>query len=423
MTAQAGGWKNYRFPILILTGVVVGAIVGLILGESATVLKPFGTVFINMMFTLVVPMVFFSIASAVANMNSATRLGRIMGSMMAVFIATGIVASSVMLLALGIFRPLDNVQVSMDEMPEEQEELSIGDQIVGAFTVEDFSDVISTEHMLPLIVFAVLVGLSANLVKEKGAVFRSFLDSGNEVFMKMTGLVMYYAPIGLGAYFAALIGELGSQLVGGYVRAFAVYYPVAIVYFFAAFTLYSWLAGGVAGMRRMWANILAPTAVSLGTGSSVASIPSNLRAAKRIGVPDDIRETIIPIGATIHMEGSCLSAILKIAFLFAVFERDIFTPQALAIAVLIALLSGMVMSGIPSGGFLGELMIVSMYGFPPAALPIISVIGTVVDPPATTINAAGDTVSSMMVARVVDGKDWMKKETQASDGADLGESA
>lgn len=423
MTAQPGGWKNYRFPILILTGVVVGAIVGLVMGESATVLKPFGTVFINMMFTLVVPMVFFSIASAVANMNSATRLGRIMGSMMAVFIATGIVASSVMLLALGIFRPLDNVQVSMDEMPEEQEELSIGDQIVGAFTVEDFSDVISTEHMLPLIVFAVLVGLSANLVKDKGAVFRSFLDSGNEVFMKMTGLVMYYAPIGLGAYFAALIGELGSQLVGGYVRAFAVYYPVAIVYFFAAFTLYSWLAGGVTGMRRMWANILAPTAVSLGTGSSVASIPSNLRAAKRIGVPDDIRETIIPIGATIHMEGSCLSAILKIAFLFAVFERDIFTPQALAIAVLIALLSGMVMSGIPSGGFLGELMIVSMYGFPPAAMPIISVIGTVVDPPATTVNAAGDTVSSMMVARVVDGKDWMKKETHASGGAELGESA
>jgi len=423
MTAQPGGWKNYRFPILILTGVIVGAIVGLIMGEGATVLKPFGTVFINMMFTLVVPMVFFSIASAVANMNSATRLGRIMGSMMAVFIATGIVASSVMLLALGIFRPLDNVQVSMDEAPEKQEELSIGDQIVGAFTVEDFSDVISTKHMLPLIVFAVLVGLSANLVKDKGTVFRSFLDSGNEVFMKMTGLVMYYAPIGLGAYFAALIGELGSQLVGGYVRAFAVYYPVAIVYFFAAFTLYSWLAGGVTGMRRMWANILAPTAVSLGTGSSVASIPSNLRAAKRIGVPADIRETIIPIGATIHMEGSCLSAILKIAFLFAVFERDIFTPQALAIAVLIALLSGMVMSGIPSGGFLGELMIVSMYGFPPAALPIISVIGTVVDPPATTVNAAGDTVSSMMVARVVDGKDWMKKETHASGGADLGETA
>ena len=110
------------------------------------------------------------------------------------------------------------------------------------------------------------------------------------------------------------------------------------------------------------------------------------------------------------MEGSCLSAILKIAFLFAVFERDLFTPQALLIAILIALLSGMVMSGVPSGGFLGELMIITMYGFPPAALPVISVIGTVVDPPATTVNAAGDNVSSMLVERVVDGKDWMNKK-------------
>lgn len=404
------GWRNYRFPIFVLSGIVLGAIIGLVFGERAVVLKPLGALFINFMFTLVVPMVFFSISSAVANMDSAKRLGKIMGSMMTVFISTGIVASIVMLAALGIFRPFEGLTVSMDEKPDAGEEISLGDQIVGAFTVDDFSKILSAESMLPLIIFAVLVGLSCGSIGKLGQPFKAFLNSGNEVFMKLTSLVMFYAPIGLGAYFAALVGELGPQLVGGYVKAFAVYYPVAIVYFFAAFTLYSLLAGGVPAMRRMWRNILEPAAVSLGTGSSVASIPANLRAAKRIGVPQDVRETIIPIGATIHMEGSCLSAILKIAFLFAVFERDLFTPQALLIAILIALLSGMVMSGVPSGGFLGELMIITMYGFPPAALPVISVIGTVVDPPATTVNAAGDNVSSMLVARVVDGKDWMNKK-------------
>ncbi|HJF75541.1 MAG TPA: dicarboxylate/amino acid:cation symporter, partial [Brevibacterium linens] len=135
----------------------------------------------------------------------------------------------------------------------------------------------------------------------------------------------------------------------------------------------------------------------------------NLRVGEKIGVPRDIRETIVPIGATIHMEGSSLSAILKIAFLFAVFQRDFFTLENILIAIAVALLAGMVMAGIPSGGFIGELMIITLYGFPAAALPIIQIIGTVIDPPATTVNSVGDQASSMMVARILDGKNWMDK--------------
>ncbi|HHX45843.1 MAG TPA: dicarboxylate/amino acid:cation symporter, partial [Brevibacterium sp.] len=109
------------------------------------------------------------------------------------------------------------------------------------------------------------------------------------------------------------------------------------------------------------------------------------------------------------MEGSSPSAILKIAFLFAVFQRDFFTLENIVTAIAVALLAGMVMAGIPSGGFIGELMIITLYGFPAAALPIIQIIGTVIDPPATTVNAVGDQASSMMVARILDGKDWMDK--------------
>lgn len=399
--------RNYRFPLTILIGVVLGAVIGIVFGERAAVLKPFGSVFINMMFTLVVPLVFFSIASAVASMDSAKRLGKIMGAMMGVFIATGIVAAILMLIILRIFGPGSGLNIALEKPKEQDDPGSIGDQIVQAFTVEDFADIISTKHMLALIVFAVFVGLATSLLGEKGRPFGRLLESGNEVFLKFTSLIMYYAPIGLGAYFAALIGELGAQLVGGYVHAVLVFYPVAVFYFFAAFTLYAFLAGGTAGIGRFWKNITEPAAVSLGTSSSVGAIPANLQAARRAGVPADIRETIIPIGATIHMEGSVLSAILKISFLFAIFDRDLFTPTNMIVAVGIALLSGMVMSGIPSGGFIGELMIITMYGFPPSALPVISIIGTVVDPPATTLNSVGDNVSSMLVARIVDGKNWM----------------
>ena len=401
--------RNYRFPLFILAGVVIGAVIGLIFGERATVIKPFGTLFINMMFTLVVPLVFFSIASAVSGMSSAARLGKIMGSMLGVFAVTGVIASIVMVAALGLFNATEGVQVEMQE-PENVEEVgSIGEQLVQTVVVDDFSKILSAEHMLALIVFAVIVGFATSRVGEAGKPFAQFLSSGTEVFLKFTSIIMYYAPIGLGAYFAALIGDLGAQLVGDYVRAFLVYYPVAIVYFIVAFTFYAFFAGGRRGVSRFWSNVLEPTAISLGTSSSVAAIPANLSAGERIGVPRDIRETIVPIGATIHMEGSSLSAILKIAFLFAVFDRDFFTLENILLGIGVALLAGMVMAGIPSGGFIGELMIITLYGFPPAALPIIQIIGTVIDPPATTVNSVGDQSSSMMVARILDGKDWMDR--------------
>ena len=409
--------RNYRFPIFILTGVVIGAIIGLVFGERATVIKPFGTLFINMMFTLVVPLAFFSIASAVAGMSSAARLGKIMGSMLGVFAVTGIVASIVMVAALRIFNATDGVEVEMQE-PENVEDVgSIGDQLVQTVVVDDFSKILSAEHMLALIVFAVIVGFATSRIGDAGKSFAQFLNSGTEVFLKFTSIIMYYAPIGLGAYFAALVGDLGAQLVGDYVRAFLVYYPVAIAYFILAFTFYSFVSGGRRGVSRFWGNILEPTAISLGTSSSVAAIPANLRAGEKIGVPRDIRETIVPIGATIHMEGSSLSAILKIAFLFAVFQRDFFTLENILIAIAVALLAGMVMAGIPSGGFIGELMIITLYGFPATALPIIQIIGTVIDPPATTVNAVGDQASSMMVARILDGKDWMDRTEDGHDSA------
>ena len=146
----------------------------------------------------------------------------------------------------------------------------------------------------------------------------------------------------------------------------------------------------------------------------MATIPTNLEAAKRIGIPEDIHEVVIPLGATIHMEGSCMAAILKISVLFGLYQMDFGGAEVLMKAVGIAILSGVVMSGIPGGGFLGELLIVTLYGFPIEALPLISMMGTIVDPPATMVNAVGDNVASMMIARIIEGKNWMKKSGEIS---------
>lgn len=398
--------KAYRFPLILLGSIIIGTIIGLIFGEKASILKPLGDIFINLLFMIVVPLVFFSISSAIAAMESIRRLGKIMGWMMTVFILTGIVASVYMLIALKIFSPGSNANIPL-ETPEDVEQLSLADQLVQTFTVPDFVDLFSRSNMLVLIIFAVLVGVATGLAGDRGRPFAKLLSSGSEVFMKMIKIIMYYAPIGLGAYFATLIGEFGTALISDYAKAVIIYYPVSVLYFFIGFTLYAFLAGGKEGIVRFWKNIFAPAVTALGTGSSVATIPLNLEAAKKIGVPKDIRETVVPLGATIHMDGSCLSAMLKIAFVFGVFNLDFSGIDTFLIAIMVSLLSGIVMSGIPGGGFLGEMMIVTLYGLPIQALPIISAIGVVVDPPATMVNSTGDTVASMLVTRKIDGKDWM----------------
>ncbi|WP_106497820.1 dicarboxylate/amino acid:cation symporter [Lentibacillus sp. Marseille-P4043] len=400
--------KAYRFPLILLVSIIIGSIIGLIYGDKAEIIKPLGDIFLNLLFMVVMPLVFFSIASAIANMNSMKRLGKIMGSMITIFVVTGIIAAIVMLVATVLFPPGSGADIPM-ETPNDVEQVPLSEQLVNTFTVPDFVDLFSRDNMLVLIIFSVLVGVATGLTGEKGRPFAKFLSSGSEIFMKLVQLIMYYAPIGLGAYFASLIGQFGTDLIGDYAKAVLIYYPVAILYFVIGFTLYAFISGGKKGVVRFWKNILNPAVTSLGTGSSIASLPVNLEATKRIGVPKDIRETVLPLGATIHMDGSCLSAMLKIAFVFGVFNMDFTGIDTFLTAIGICLLSGIVMSGIPGGGFMGELMIVTLYGLPIEALPIISAIGVVVDPPATMINVTGDSVSSMLVTRQLEGKDWMEK--------------
>ncbi|MCA9395132.1 MAG: dicarboxylate/amino acid:cation symporter [Candidatus Omnitrophica bacterium] len=398
---------SYRFTLLLIGALCAGSVTGVLLKDKAAFFKPFGDVFLNLLFTAVVPLVFFSISSAVAGMSSGRRLGKILLYMLIVFVATGTVASLLMIAAVKAFPPAQGVQIAL-EAPADTSAVTLGDAIVRAFTVSDFVDLLSKRSMLALIIFSILIGLATATAGERAAGFRSFLTGGNEVFSKVIGYIMLYAPVGLGAYFAYLIGVFGPQLFGSYFRAMLIYYPLAVLYFFGAFSLYALMAAGRAGVGTFWRNIFPAAVTALGTGSSVASIPLNLEAAEKSGVPEDIREVVIPIGATIHMDGSCLSAVLKIALLFGIFQMDFAGPGTLLTTLAVALLSGTVMSGIPSGGFLGEVMIVTLYGFPPEALPVISLIGALVDPPATMVNAVGDNVSSMLVARWMGGPQWQE---------------
>lgn len=400
--------KSYRFPLILLGGIIIGSIVGAVAPEFAANLSPFGDIFINLMFTAVVPLVFLSVSSAVSSMVDLKRLGKIMKNLFITFFTTGAIASTIILLFVKVFPPAQGVNIALEN--GQLEEISVGDAIVDAITVSDFSGLLTREHMLPLILFSIFFAICVTLTDKSGKISNA-LDMLSQVFMKIINLIMYYAPIGLGCYFASLVAQYGPELVGSYARAMAIYYPLCIAYFFVAFFAYSyWAGGGMIGVKVFFKNIFSPAITSLATCSSIATLPVNLAATANMGVKKDIREIVLPLGATMHMDGTCLSSILKISFLFGIFGQDFSGLDTYVIAILISILGGVVMSGVPGGGLIGEMLICNIYGFPPEAFPIIAAIGFLVDPPATMVNATGDAVAAMMVSRMTEGKEWLKKQ-------------
>jgi Na+/H+-dicarboxylate symporter len=346
-------------------------------------------------------------------MSDTKRLGRIMGWMMFFFVLTGIISSGIMILIVKAFPPFMGNPWPLPEGVTANA-MSAADTLVKTFTTPDFADMLSKKSILPLIIFALLIGGATSAAGEKGNAFARFLISGNEVMSRVISLIMLYAPIGLGAYLAYLIGTMGPQLMGSYARVVMLYYPTALIYFFVAFSIYIYWAASKAGLKSFWSNIPSTALTALATGSSVATIPVNLEASRKMGVKDEVREVIIPLGATIHMEGSCLAAIVKIAFLFGLFQIPFTGWEVWLKAIGIAVLAGTVISGIPAGGMIGELLIITLYGFPIAALPLITMIGTIVDPPATMLNSVGDNVTCMMVSRKLNGPGWFKKLARSS---------
>lgn len=404
-------WKSYKFPIILLLGIGIGSLIGYIRPQFALQLKPLGDIFLNLIFSIVVPVVFFSISSAVASMTNIKRLGKILGYMLLVFVVTGIISSVIMCFAVNVTDITGGVSFPLDSTAQAEQADSFAQQIVSAVTVGDFSQLLSRKNMLPLILMSIFFGFVVTSFGEKGKKLANSLSFMTDIFMKMIGYIMLYAPVGLGAYFAYLVADLGPQLLGIYAKTMlGLYYPLCVVYFIVGFAAYAWFAAGKDGVKVFFKNALSPAATALATQSSIATLPVNLEACEKMGVPKDIREIVLPIGATMHMDGSCFAAILKIAILFAVYGRDFSTLEVMVPAVIVAIMSGVVMSGIPGGGLIGEMLIMTLYGFPMEAFPIIATVGFLVDPPATMINAAGDGVAAMMVSRLTEGKSWLKNK-------------
>lgn len=402
-------YQNYKGIIWLITGILAGSLAGLFFGKEVQVLKPIGDIFLNLLFTAVIPLVFFSVASAIGNLKETGKLSKMMLVMVLVFLSTVLISASLTIFAVKLFPVHETLKATALE--EVIVKKPFGEQLTQLLTTSEFFELLSRKSMLAMIIFSVLAGFATLRAGEAGSLFARFLHSGNEVFKQIFILIMKLAPVGLGAYFAYQVGVFGPQLFGTYAHSLGLYYGTGMVYFIVFFSLYAFVAGGLKGIRKYWKNNIIPSATALGTCSSIANIPANLEASSKIGIPDYIANVTIPLGATLHKDGSSISSIIKIAVIFALFGKGFDTPETIAIALGMTILISIVEGGIPNGGYVGELLLISAYGFPPEALPPAMIIGTLVDPLATLLNSTGDTVSAMLVARFTEGKEWMSKAT------------
>jgi Na+/H+-dicarboxylate symporter len=405
--------KNYKQSIILIGSLIIGTIVGLIFKEKATVLEPLGTLFINMLLVVVVPLIFLSITTSIGKIDKPKRVGKILRSIIIAFVFTSLVSVVIGLTSLKI-RLVDSgdankITALLDESTEVSDDASVLDKLVNSVSTNDFVNLLSKNNILALIVISILSGLAINKSGEKGKSFLKVLDSAYEVLQNLIKILMYYAPIGLGCYFASFTGTFGASVTQGFVKMLVIYTILVLFVYFVIYSLYAYMAAGKIGVKKYWANIIPASVTALSTCSSAASIPVNTECAKKIGVSEDIASPTITLGTSFHKDGSIIGSVFKIMFLVYLFDMPVSGIKVLGVSLLATILVTAVPIG---GGTISEMLILKLMGFPVAALPILTIIATIIDAPATLLNVTGDCASSMLVSRMVDGKDSLKKELE-----------
>lgn len=385
-----GFLKNYGFSLLLLAGVIAGGICGAVWGEGTAVVRPVGELFLNIVFILIVPLIIFSISSATCKLCRSGIAWRLLGTTLGTFIVMSAVAGLVGFILFMIWNPFTSAQPEAFLANIQEQEGSGSFSIKGAIA----------SSLLYLIAASMLAGFIVAVLKEKGNRIAAFLESATNWIVKIVSYVMYAAPIGIGCYFAWTVGSLGGTILGEYAGAVYIYLIAALVVFVVINSSWVMISGGPGLLARFWRGMVTPSLTAIATASSAVCIPLNLEAAKGMGVRPLVADSVIPLGTNIHKDGSVIGGVVKVVFLLTVFGGAAPSWEALFVVVGVGILVGTVMGAVPTGGMTGELLICSVFGYPPEIAAVLMVISTLIDIPATLLNSTGNVVASVLVNKL-----------------------
>lgn len=389
-------WFNLPLWQKILIGMILGITVGLVFGKDAAILKPIGSLFVNTIKMLIVPLVFCSIIVGITSMQDTSKMGRIGLKAVFFYLISTAVAITIGLFLGNILQPGAGLGLVAQQADVVKDSTSLADTLVALIPTNPVS-ALAEGHILQIIVFAVALGISLTLIGEKGEPAVVLFESLAEAMYKLTDLVMKLAPYGVFALMAWVAGKFGLALLLPLIKVIGAVYLGSILHVLG---VYSALILFVAKLSpvRYFRGIIDAQVVAFTSTSSAGTLPVSMKCAREnLGVSKGVSSFVLPLGTTINMDGTALYQGVTTLFVAQAFGIDLGMPEYITI-VLTATLASIGTAGVPGAGLIMLTLVLTTVGLPVEGVALIAGIDRILDMARTVVNISGDIAASVVIA-------------------------
>ena len=391
--------KKLSLTVKITISLVLGVIAGLLLqGRSdiaVTYIKPFGTIYLNLIKMVVVPVVLLSIMQGIISLQDVRKVGSIGVKTVAFYMCTTALAVTLGLLFANILNVGDGYVIATEGLVYEAKEApSFIETIVNIFP-SNFFQPMASANMLQVIVIAILFGFGIILAGEKGKAAQEFVDSFAEVCFKVMGMILELSPIGVFALICPVVAENGPAVLLPLLKVILVAY---VGYICHMILVYSMAVKGFAGMNPVtfFKGMSRPIMFAFSSASSVGTLPFNLEATQKLGARKSVASFVLPLGATINMDGTAIYQGVCAIFIAEIFGIDLGLSQQLTI-ILTATLASIGTAGVPGSGMIMLAMVLQSVGLPVEGIALVAGIDRILDMGRTVVNITGDAACTIVV--------------------------
>ncbi|MCW4153006.1 dicarboxylate/amino acid:cation symporter [Halomonas sp. 18H] len=390
-------WQRIPLWQKILAGLALGVLAGALMGEQASVFKPIGDIFINAIKMLIVPLVFSTLVVGITAMRDPQKMGRIGARTIALYLLTTAFAIAIGLLASWIFQPGVGLDMTFESGVEAKEAPSLTEILVG-LVPQNPIDALANGNILQIIVFAIGLGISLTLIGEKGEpvvkVFESFADA----MVKLTNIVMAFAPFGVFGLIAHVSGNYGLEVLLPLAKVIGVAYLASALHVLLVYSGLLALIGRLNPLRYLQ-GILDALVVAYSSASSSGTLPVSLRCARNnLGVSEGVAGFVLPVGATINMDGTAIYQGVVAVFIAQLLGVDL-SMADYGMIIVTGTLASIGTAGVPGAGLVMLSIVMAQIGLPLEAIAVIAGIDRILDMARTSVNVAGDLMVTTLVGK------------------------